>query len=240
LNASIITTARAEFRASYSLVPNGRVLIENLYGDVQIIAWDRDQVFVQAIKHSSDPHRLSDAEIVVDSQSDMVSIHTQYKGSDAEHPASVDYHIMVPRSANLENVRLTNGGLSLSGMSGPVRASSVNGSIRAEKLSGQTELSTVNGHLDADFRRVSRCHSISLTTVNGPISLSLPAGAGANVIAQNLSGGIESDFGRAWRAPGGHRLDAEVNGGGAAIRLHNVNGGISIHTLNRRAPRPAS
>jgi DUF4097 and DUF4098 domain-containing protein YvlB len=217
------------------------VVVQNLYGDVEIVAWDRDEVLVEAIKHSADPRRLNDAQIVVDSTSGMVSIHTLYTGSDAEHPASVEYHIMVPRGANLENVKLINGGLSLSGMAGPVRASSVNGSIKAEKMAGQTELSTINGHLDADFRQVSRCHSISLTSVNGPIRLSLPSGAGANVTAQNLSGGIDADFGRAWRAPGGHRLDAAVNGGGAQIRLHNVNGGISIHsTWARRAPRPTS
>jgi len=241
LNASIIGTSRAEFRASFALIPNGRVVVQNLYGDVQITAWDRDEVLVQATKHSDDPHRLNDAQIVVDSSSGLVSIHTQYTGSDAEHPASVEYHIMVPRGANLENVKLINGGLSLSGMTGPVKASSVNGSIKAEKMSGQTELSTVNGYLEADFQRVSRCHSISLTTVNGPIRLSLPSGAGVNVSAQNLSGGIDADFGRSWRAPAGHRLDAALNGGGAQIRLHNVNGGISIHsTWSRKAPHPVS
>ena len=160
MNASIIGTSRAEFRASYSLVPHGRVVVQNLYGDVEIVAWDRDEVLVEAIKHSADPRRLNDAQIVVDSSSGMVSIHTLYTGSDAEHPASVEYHIMVPRGANLENVKLINGGLSLSGMAGPVKASSVNGSIKAEKMAGR-----LNSHHqwapDADFRQVSRCHSIS-------------------------------------------------------------------------------
>jgi DUF4097 and DUF4098 domain-containing protein YvlB len=241
LNASIIGTSRTEFRALYALAPNGRVVVQNLYGDVRITAWDRDEVLVQAIKHSADPQRLDDAQIVVDSSSALVSIRTQYSGSDAEHPASVEYRIMVPRTANLENIKLINGGLSLIGMQGPVKASSVNGSIRAERMGGQTELSTVNGHLEAEFQRVSKCHSISLTSVNGPIKLSLPSGAGATVSAHNLSGGIDADFGRSWRAPGGHRLEANVNGGGAQIRLHNVNGGISIHsTWSRRAPHPAS
>src|SRR5260370_34191515 len=241
LNAAVIGTPRAEFCASYSLAPNGRVAIQNLYGDVQITAWDRDEVLVRATKHSSDAGRLNDAQIVVDTSSGMVSIHTLYTGSDAEHPASVEYHIMVPRGANLENVKLINGGLSLSGMTGPVKASSVNGSIKAEKMSGQTELSTVNGHLDADFQRVSKCHSISVTTVNGAIRLSLPTGAGANVSAQNLSGGIDADFGRSWRAPAGHRLDAALNGGGAQIRLHNGQGGVSLQrTWHPQAPQPVA
>ena len=241
LNATVIGTPRAEFCASYSLAPNGRVAIQNLYGDVQITAWDRDEVLVRATKHSTDAGRLNDAQIVVDTSSGMVSIHTLYTGGDAEHPASVEYHIMVPRGANLENVKLVNGGLSLSGMTGPVKASSVNGSIKAERMEGQVELSTVNGFLDAGFQRISRSHPISLSSVNGPIKVSLPSGAGANVSALNLSGGIDADFGRSWRAPGGHRLEAAVNGGGTQIRLHNVNGGISIHSSwSRRSLRPAS
>jgi len=190
---------------------------------------------VQAIKRSRDPRQLKDAKIVVDSSSDLVSIRTLYAGTDAERPASVEFRITVPRTANLENVKLINGGLSISGVAGSVKASAVNGSIKVERLEGQTELSTVNGQLEAEFDRVSRSNSISLTSVNGPIKLSIPAGAGAQLIAHNLSGGIDSDFGHVWRASSGHRLRTVVNRGGAQIHLNNVNGGISI-----RSTRPWS
>jgi DUF4097 and DUF4098 domain-containing protein YvlB len=147
---------------------------------------------------------------------------------------------MVPRRANLENIRLINGGLSISGVAGPVKASSVNGSIRAERLAGETDLSTVNGRLEADFQRLSRCGPISLSSINGAIRLSLPGGAGATVTAQNLSGGIDSDIGHSWLGTTGHRLEASVNGGGAAIRVRNVNGGIAIHSGLGRRIRPLS
>ncbi|HTS66180.1 MAG TPA: DUF4097 family beta strand repeat-containing protein [Candidatus Acidoferrales bacterium] len=237
----MIGAPRAEFRARYSLVANGRVVIQNLYGDVQITGWDRDEVLVEATKHSADVRSLDDARIVVDTSEGRVSIRTQYTGSDAENPAAVEYRIMVPRNASLENVKLVNGGLSISGVSGGIKASAVNGNIRAEKLEGETDLSTVNGQLEADFHRVSRCHPITLTSVNGPIRVLLPSGASATVTAQNRSGGIDSDFGRSWRAPTGHRLEAALNGGGAVIRLHNINGGISIHsTWARKAKSPVS
>src|ERR1039457_5139824 len=77
LQAMVIGTPRAEFHASYSLGPNGRVAIQNLYGDVRITAWDRDEVLVEATKHSSDAGRLNDAQIVVDASSGMVSIRTE-------------------------------------------------------------------------------------------------------------------------------------------------------------------
>jgi len=230
LHASIVGTPKAEFQQTYSLTPNGKVVIQNLYGDVRITAWDRDEVFVQAIKKSSDPRQLDDARIVVDSSDGLVSIHTQYAGADAEHPASVEYRIMVPRKANLENVKLVNGGLSVSGLQGPIKASSVNGSIKAESLGGQADLSTVNGHLEAGFNHIGRTNSISLSSVNGPIKLSIPSGTSAQLSAHNLSGGIISNVGRVWRAASGHRLRYTLNRGGAQIHLNNVNGGISIRS----------
>jgi hypothetical protein len=240
LFASVIGAPQAEFRHVYALNPNGRVVVQNLYGDVRITAWDRDEVLVQAFKKSRDPRRLDDAHIVVDSTGELVSIRTQYAGADAEHPASVEYRIMVPRGANLENIRLINGGLSLSGLAGPVKASSVNGSIKAENLQGQAELSTVNGLLEAGFARISRENPISLTSINGPIRISIPAGSGPNLDARNLSGGIESNIGRAIRSTSGHRLRT-ARRGGPLIHLHNVNGGISIRaTWSRRTERPWS
>ncbi|HLK69408.1 MAG TPA: hypothetical protein VKU19_38520 [Bryobacteraceae bacterium] len=228
--ASIVGTPKAEFQQTYALSPNGHVVIQNLYGDVRITAWDRDEVLVQAIKKSRDPKQLDDARIVVDSSSDLVSIHTQYAGADAQHPASVEYRITVPRNATLENVKLVNGGLSISGIEGSIKASSINGSIRAERLGGQADLSTINGILEADFNRVSRANSISLSSVNGPIKLSIPSGTGAQLFAHNLSGGIDSDFGHVFRATGGHRLRTTLNRGGAQIHVNNVNGGISIRS----------
>lgn len=241
LHANSIGTLRAEFRQSFALGPNGRVQLQNLYGDVSITAWDRDEVLVEAIKHASDPRRLDDARVVVEPSGGALSIHTQYTGADAEHPASVEYRIMVPRNATLEQIRLVNGGLSITGVAGPVKASSINGSITAENLEGEADLSTVNGHLTAGFNRVSSAKPISLTSVNGPIRLSIPSGAHADVSARNLSGGIASDFGRVSRAESGHELHAVVNHGGAQIHLHNVNGGISIHSAwSRRPAHPCS
>jgi hypothetical protein len=230
LHGNIIGTPQAEFRQVYSFQPKGRVVIQNLYGDVRITTWNRDEVLVRAIKRSGDPRQLQDVRIVVDRSSDLLSIHTQYSGGDAERPASVEYSITVPRTANLESVRLVNGGLSISGLAGSIKATSVNGSIRAEKLGGQAELSTVNGELDAEFNALSPANSISLSSVNGPIRLYIPCGSGAQLFAHNLSGGIASDFGRAWRAATGHRLRTTVKGGGALIRVNNVNGGISIRS----------
>jgi hypothetical protein len=229
LNAKVTVAPRAAFRHLYALNREGRVTIQNPYGNVSVTAWDRDAVLVEAIKHSSDPHRLDDARVVVEPSADSLAIRTQYVGADAEHPTSVEYRITVPRRAHLEGVLLTNGQLSLDGLAGPVQASAVNGDIHAWKMGGETELSTVNGRVEAIFERTSPQNAISLSTVNGAIALTIPTHSGANLEAQNRSGGIASDIGRVARSGGVDRL--VVRGAGPRIRLHNVNGGISIRAL---------
>jgi DUF4097 and DUF4098 domain-containing protein YvlB len=228
LSATVVTP-RQEFRRTIALAADGRVEVENLYGDVRITGWDRDEVQVEAVK--SGPGRLEEARIVVDSSSGRVSIRTHYAGA-GEQPANVEYRINVPRKASLKNVKLGNGGLSLHGLAGAVKASAVNGDIKAERLEGQTELSTVNGRMEVGFERLSRANPISLSTVNGPIDVLIPSGAGATVEAQNVSGGIRAELKRVWRALDGHRLRATVNRGGARIQVKNVNGEISIRAAN--------
>ena len=227
------------FAQSYAFSPRGRVTIENLYGDVRVTGWDRNEVRIEAIKRADDAGRLDDARIVVDATAERVSVRTLYASAESADPASVEYWITVPRTAELEDVHLVNGALSLSGLAGPVKAVSVNGGIHAEKLEGGADLATVNGPVEAGFDRISASRPISLRSVNGRIQLSIPSGSGAQLVAQNRSGEIESDLGPRARATDRHHLEAVVQGGGAPIRLYNVNGGISIHsTWSRRRERP--
>ena len=228
LSATVMSASHAAFRHIYALHQDARLTVENMYGNVTITAWDRDAVLVEAIKHSDDPRHMDDARIVVEPTADSLFIHTQYHGSDAEHPTSVEYRITVPRRIHLDSVALTNGHLSLDGLAGPVKASAVNGNIHALKLGGQAELSTVNGRVEASFNRTSAANSISLSSVNGAIDLAIPSGSDASLEANNRSGGIASDMGRPARTDSGHRLI--VRGAGPRIRLHNVYGGISIRS----------
>src|SRR5437870_11606523 len=89
LQARVVGPPQAQFRQSFLRSRTGRVAIHNLYGDVRITAWDKDEVLVEAYKKARDPRHMYDARIIVDSSSDMLSIRTQYSGVDAEHPASV-------------------------------------------------------------------------------------------------------------------------------------------------------
>lgn len=238
LHADNSLPSRQQFERSYALSPHGRIRIENRYGDVCITTWDRDEVRIEAIKSAADAGRLDDASIIVDSSAERLVVRTQYAGVESEEPASVEYRITVPRTATLDEIRLTNGALSISGLAGAVKATSVNGNIKAERLEGKADLATINGQVEAGFNRVSASQPISLRSVNGKIVLSIPSGSGAQLIAQNRSGGIQTDLDRPTPQLAGHHLETVIGSGGPQIQLHNVNGGISIHsTWSRRHAR---
>jgi DUF4097 and DUF4098 domain-containing protein YvlB len=252
----IATQARAsdsrayteEFHHSYPLSSGGRVELENINGAVHITAWDREEVKVDAVKYAGTQERLNEARIEVNASSSTVSIRTEYPDhdhtfnrDDRNNPASVEYTLMVPRAARLDEVKLVNGALDVNGVEGEVRAETINGRLTARGLSGETRLSTINSHLQADFARLPR-GEVELSSVNGSLEVTLPSDAQASIKASTLHGGIHSDFGL--NAVGHHWVGQEMRGelgnGGTRIRLSNVNGSIDIqHANDGKALSPA-
>jgi DUF4097 and DUF4098 domain-containing protein YvlB len=150
--------------------------------------------------------------------------------------------LTVPRTARLDEIKLINGSLDVTGVAGEVRASLINGRLIARELSGPAKLSTINGRLDAQFGRLSTS-PITLKSVNGSIELTLPSDSHAEVEASTVHGGISNDFGLGVRHHEyvGHDLHGELGGGGTRIRLENVNGRIEIrHANDSHALSPAT
>ena len=233
-------TDTEEFHQTYPLSANGHIDLANINGPVQIKAWDRDEVKVDAIKRAGSKHDLAEVEIKIDSGKDSLSIRTEYARHDhtwtRNDPGSVDYVLMVPRSSRLDDINLVNGDLEIEGVGGEVRASCVNGRMRANGLSGRAELSTVNGNLEANFDRLSS--PIEVSSVNAKVLLTLPSDAKADIEASTVSGSISNDFGihvanHKWV---GHELNGELGGGGTRVQVNNVNGRIEIRHAHDNKP----
>jgi hypothetical protein len=222
-----------QFHQTYSLSANGRVSLDNVNGDVHITGWNRNEVKVDAVKTVWAGTPLNDVRIEVDSRPDSIHIEakTPHHWMRNAH-WRVDYTIMVPKDASIDKVSMVNGGVDIENISGEVAASSVNGRIEARDLSGGIDLSAVNGAIDTAFSSPDVSQPVSLKTVNGSVSLSLPSDANANLSARTLNGHISCDFPIKIKAAGfiGHSLSAAIgSGGGPEIQLNTVNGSISIH-----------
>jgi DUF4097 and DUF4098 domain-containing protein YvlB len=226
-----------EFHQTYALSSDGRVELDNINGAVHIASWDQNQVKVDAVKYADTKERLDEAKIEVDSGKDHLSIRTKYPDHDHtfnwgshNNPAGVEYTLTVPRNARLDEIKLINGSLEISGVSGEVHASCINGRLEAHNLSGRTELSTINGKLDARFDQLAGSR-VELNSVNGSVDLTIPSDSKAEVEASTVSGGINNDFGLHVNNHRfvGHDLRGELGTGGTHIKLENVNGRIEIH-----------
>jgi DUF4097 and DUF4098 domain-containing protein YvlB len=236
-----------EFHQTYALTAEGRIELDNINGAVHISSWDRNEVKVDAVKYADTKERLDEARIEVDSGKDYLSIRTKYRDHDLSfnwgshnNPASVEYTLMVPRAARLDEIKLINGSLDVTGVSGEVRASCINGKLQAHNLSGRARLSTINGRLDARFDQLTGS-ALELNSVNGSVELTIPSDSKAEIDASTVSGGIDNDFGLHVNHHRfvGHDLRGELAGGGTRIELKNVNGRIEVrHAEDGRALSP--
>jgi len=234
-----------EFHKTYPLSAQGRIEVENLNGPVYISSWDRDEVKVDAVKSAWTKERLDEARIEIRSGQDDLSIRTEYPdhdqtfNSDDRHnnPASVEYTLTVPRQARLDEIKVVNGRLDVQDVAGEVRASCVNGRIQARNLQGPAELDTVNGELDASVSQLTSSR-LKLSSVNGALRVTLPSDAKADIQASTVSGNISDDFGLPVKRHHfvGQSLHGELGGGGAEVKLSNVNGTIEIRHAGDNRP----
>jgi DUF4097 and DUF4098 domain-containing protein YvlB len=233
-----------EFHHTYNLAANGRVELDNINGAVHISAWDRNEVKVDAIKRARSEERLKEAQIEVKANDNSVSIATHYperNWNDGDNPASVEYTLMVPRNAKLDEIKLINGALDVNGVLGEVYASCINGKLTANGLTNRARLQTINGTLNADFEKMPK-EDIELQSVNGTVRLVLPSDAKASLEATTVHGAITNDFGLHTNDHRfvGHDMHGDLAGGGVHIKLNNVNGRIDIsHANDGRAVSPA-
>lgn len=242
-----------EFHQSYPLSADGRVSLENINGSVRVSAWDRNEVKVDAVKRAYTRERLAEAKIEVTASAGSIHIKTEYPERNQtftddnygrrNNPATVEYTLTVPKGARLDAIELINGGLEITGVAGDVKASSINGRVTARGLAGEARLSTINGRLDAVFDRLDQSKPITLNSVNGSVTVTLPSDANAELKASTVHGGIRNDFGLPVRRGKyvGRDLAGRLGQGGARVKLSNVNGSINItHAADGRPVSPAT
>lgn len=230
-----------KFERSYPLNANGRVSISNVNGSIVMEAWDRNEVKLEYTKVADSRERLADVEIQIESRPDFLSVQTDYGRGDGGGQRwknggklSVEFRLMVPKGAVLNEVETVNGSVTVSDFVNQTAISAVNGSVNATNIRGTAKLSTVNGEVKADFDRLETGSKISLETVNGTVKLTLPSDANATVRAESLNGNITNDFGLTVRKGKyvGRDLHGKLGNGDVQIRLESVNGGLSIGRKN--------
>jgi len=162
-------------------------------------------------------------------------------GNDARgNDTRVEFTVRVPRGVRLVGSTV-NGEVTAESLQGDVRAHTANGDIRVS-TTGTVEASTVNGSIRAALGSRSWQGELDFRTVNGAITVTLPANAGGEVRIKTLNGDIESDFPLEVRREDfvGREARGRLGGtGGGTLSLETLNGEIRlVRAGGRSTPAP--
>lgn len=230
----LTTAARASvtesFKQTYPLSADGTIHLENVNGDIEIVAWDRAEVSLGAEKKGKTNEDLAKVTLEIDSTPAKLRIKTKYAktGRFGTVNASVRYKLMVPAAARLEKIDSVNSAITVTGVRGSVNLDIVNGSITATGLAANARLESVNGSLHAEFASLAGVTEVKLDSVNGSASVTLPKDAGARIDADTVNGRISVDQSVKLGKVGRRTFTGQIGTGGPTIELETVNGSISI------------
>ena len=144
-----------------------------------------------------------------------------------DNNTQVDFEVRVPARVNFVG-KTVNGDVRTDRLGGNAYAYTVNGGIEVA-ADGIVEASTVNGSIRAAMGRADWGGDLEFHTVNGSITVELPAGVGAEVRASTVNGGLETDFPLTIQGRWGPRqLTGTIGDGGHRLDLETVNGSIRL------------
>ena len=137
----------------------------------------------------------------------------------------VHYVFTVPPKTDIALTNV-NGKMRVDGIQGAAHLRSVNGTITISTAGAEVVARTVNGSVRAEF--MSEFRGARLSTVNGPITVSLPPDASFDFDVSQVNGSFKSNVpmsvGRVSRGD----VSGAVNGGQFPLELSTVNGSVSV------------
>jgi hypothetical protein len=170
---------------------------------------------------------------------------TRHRGNDENH-TNVKFTVRVPKSVKVGahsvnggvsvrevgaevRANTVNGGVVVRNTSGPVRAGTVNGGVDVNTSAGPVSAETVNGNVDARMATLQGDEDMDFKTVNGSVSIYVPARFDARFQFETVHGGIDSDFPLTISGKWGPRhASGTIGSGGRDIRASSVNGSIEL------------
>ncbi len=223
-----------------------RFVLANASGSIVVEGWGEPRIDVTADIAIKSPSKSKSRElyegIAFEAKGDESRVTVEARlpmvrqdvlvGTIGEHTSiTIRYTVRVPRSASLE-VRTINGDISVSGVAGTFSLRTDNGAIAGQSLEGEGVFESGNGPAELQFAGIAAGGRISVRAANGSLVLRIPGDARADVDANAVNGGVHVDLPAAHLAEMKRgRWSGALNGGGAAITLHNVSGEIYVRAL---------
>jgi len=228
--SSLCFAATEHFEKTLPLRADGSFELSNVNGGIEIVAWDKAEVRIEAEKSARKEETLRKIQIKVNASQDSIEIKTDYprlSGIFGESP-QVRYKVWVPAGVRLRKIDDVNGQIKVVGVHGPVSLHSVNGHVAATGLRDDARIELVNGSVEASFDRIPEKGEIQVSTVNGSTILSIPADTNARLDASSVNGGVSCELPLADSNKHRSHLSGKLGLGKASIQASSVNGSVSV------------
>jgi len=217
--------------------------VVNQNGDIEASAASGDAAQVEGTKQDGDENELF---IEVVEYSDGVTIcavyakektpgHCHRGGVSSEsrnwnwhgHRSKINLSVKLPKGVRL-TASTTNGSVRGHELSSVVKAATTNGNVEVS-TSEWASARTTNGGVRVSMGNAKWTGELSLTTTNGSVHVTLPAGSEFEVKAATTNGGIHTDFPITVQGSFNSKdLSGTVGAGGRELRVATTNGGIEL------------
>jgi len=203
-----------KFSKVEALARDGKVIVGNVSGMVEVRGWPEAQVKIEALKVSKAKteakakENLDKVQIVVQKTGEILRIETKYpeqKGRNESISVSVSYQIWIPEKASLSVTntsgsvtvdgiggafegRITSGNATLTRLGGGADCYVVSGTTKASDIVGDSEFTVVSGNISVDKVK----GSVQAETTSGTVRMTGIEGA-KSVRGKALSGNVTYD-----------------------------------------------
>jgi hypothetical protein len=225
-----------------TIAAGNAIEIKGVNGDIRAVAASGGEVEVSAQMRG---RRSNPADVRIDivQHGDGVTICAVYPSPDSrpnecqpggagrmntkDNDVTVNFAVRVPLGVRFIG-HTVNGDVTADSMGAPVAVSTVNGDANFS-TSSYGHASSVNGSIHATLGSTDWNDALRFNTVNGSITLDLPADLSADLRASTVNGSIGTDFpimvtGRV----NPRSLRGTVGNGGRELALESVNGSITL------------
>ena len=171
-----------KFAKTEALARDGKVIINNVSGTIQIKSGAQDQVQIDAVKvcnvstEAKAKENMALVTIEVTKNGNIVQIETKYPEKVRNLNVSVNYVLTIPAMASIK----------VRNVSGSVEATDIGGMFEGNNTSGKVILSRIGG--GADCRVVSG--GLQVSDIKGDVDLKTVSG---NITASRIKGSIDAE-----------------------------------------------
>ena len=209
---------------------NGGVSAEAATGDMVEVTADRrgvrsdpDEVRIEVVEHAAGVTICA----VYPAEGNSCQPGDEGRLRARNNDVKVDFTVMVPSGVAFVG-RTVNGGVKAIDLTGDVEARTVNGTVTLS-TAGHARAKTVNGSIRAEFGSADWEGEAAFETVNGSVTLTVPASIDADVRIRTTNGSIRTDLPITVTNSGRRRLEGTLGDGGRELRIKTTNGSVRLN-----------